>query len=114
MRAIRRADDDELCGWVAERHDEWVALTVFGGLLASFATVEQAEQCVLERGLAALAQRWTLIDPTTAVEQIVCLQEADPTSVTVVLGYYAMPGVPTLRLHRADLDTGRYVLRLDP
>lgn len=65
---------------------------------------------VLEHGLASLAERWTLESPGEEPE-IVCIQEANEYGVTVALGYYSMPGVPTLRISRAaELDRAQGTL----
>ena len=36
-----------------------------------------------------------------------------PEAITVVLGYYALPGVPTMRIDRNELDARRWTLRLN-
>ncbi len=110
MDEIRR-DDGELCGFVRADGDAWVATTVFGAMLGDADSRESADRLVREVGLASLAERWLLRDGAAGDEQIVCIQEASPEGVTVALDYYSMPGVPTLRITRADLDTGRYTLR---
>jgi hypothetical protein len=111
MDEVRRSDDDELCGFVVQRADEWHAMTVFGGTLGVLPTRDEAAAKVLADGLAALMERWLLVDGTSGDEQIVCIQEANPHSITVALDYYSMPGVPTLRITRAELDEQRWVLR---
>jgi hypothetical protein len=108
---VRRVDDDELCGYVDQRDGEWVALTVFGGSLGSAGGREEAEQQVLELGLASLAERWRLIDTWSGEEQVVCIQQASPASVTLALDYYSLPGVPTMTIARGELSSGRWQLR---
>lgn len=108
---VRRAEDDELCGTVAECGDAWLALTMFGGRLGAHASRDEAERQVLNDGLASLADRWTLVDTRSGEEQIVCIQEASPETVTLALDYYSLPGVPTTTVARGDLDSGRWVLR---
>ena len=108
---MRRSDDDELCGFVVQRSDGWHAVAVFGGTLMVHPTRSEAEAKVLADGLRALMERWLLVDGTTGDEQIVCIQEANPLGLTVALDYYSMPGVPTLRITRAELDERRWVLR---
>ena len=44
-------------------------------------------------------------------EQVVCIQEANPASVTVALDYYSLPGVPTLTISSAQLESGEWELR---
>lgn len=108
---IRRAEDDELCGYVAERDGAWVATTVFGATLGTHPTRDDAAQQVRELGLAALAERWLLVDTETGDEEVVCIQQASPEAITVALGYYSLPGVPTRTLTRAEPDGGRWELR---
>lgn len=109
MRAIHR-EDGELCGFVRAAADGWQALTVFGGVLAATSDEHGAEQHVREAGLASLAERWTMVDHGTGEEEVVLIQEASPGGVTVALGYYSLPGVPTRRIERADLDSGAVTL----
>jgi hypothetical protein len=109
MDAVNRPEDDELCGFVDDRPDGWHALTVFGASLGVHPTRLDAEKRVVNEGLAALMERWILTDGST--EEIVCIQEAHPDAITVVVGYYALPGVPTMRIDRAELDARRWTLR---
>jgi hypothetical protein len=37
---------------------------------------------------------------------VVCIQEARPGAVTVALGYYSLPGVPTLTITAEELAAG--------
>lgn len=111
MFEVRRSEDDELCGFVVAHGDEWRALTVFGGLLGNHADRDEAERQVLNDGLASMAERWTLIDHETGEDQIVCIQETNPGSVTLALDYYSLQGVPTLTLTTGDLQSGRWTLR---
>jgi hypothetical protein len=111
MDEVRRADDDELCGFVERRADGWHALAVFGGTFEVYPDRRDAEAKVLADGLAALMERWLLVDGATGDEQIVCIQEANPHGITVALDYYSLPGVPTLRITRIELDEQRWVLR---
>jgi hypothetical protein len=124
MQPIRRPDDDELCGFVDERSDGWHALTVFGGPLGVHSSAVEAERAVRLEGLSSLMERWVLVDgsaagdeadepdePDEPDEQIVCIQEANQHSVTLALDYYSLPGVPTMRITREELDAGRWILR---
>ena len=111
MDAVNRTDDDELCGFVDDRPDGWHALTVFGASLGVYQTRLDAEERVITDGLASLMERWILTDGIGSVEEIVCIQEAHPDAITVVLGYYALPGVPTMRINRPELDAQRWTLR---
>ena len=82
------------------------ARTVFGATLGLHAHRDDAERQVHAEGLAALAERWTLVDGTSGEEQIVCIQESRPTGVNLALGYYSMPRVPTLAVTSEDLSGG--------
>jgi hypothetical protein len=110
MTAIYRSDG-ELCGFVESREGGWEAVAVFGAVMHRVATRSQAELIVRDSALAALAERWLLERPGHE-EEIVCIQEASPDGVTVALGYYSMPGVPTLTISRAQIDSGDVTLRL--
>lgn len=113
MDAVNRPEDDELCGFAVEQPDGWHALTVFGASLGVHPTRGDAEEHVLHEGLASLMERWILTDDGGSTEEIVCIQEAHPDAITIVLGYYALPGVPTMRIDRTELDARRWTLRLD-
>lgn len=113
MLEVRRDEDGERCGHVVERDGAWVALTVFGGELGTHATQADAVRQVTEEGLASLAERWQLRGPAadgTDDAEVVCIVEADAGGVTVALGYYSMPGVPTLRIAREQLEAGEWHL----
>jgi len=97
---VRRQDDGELCGHVRHLADSWQALTVFGGVLAEFATRSEAEMFVLDRGLSSLAEHWLFSNG--GEWQVVCIQEASPQSVRIALDYYSMPGVATATLTRDE------------
>ena len=84
----------------------WQSLAVFGGLLGEHATFDDAAHQVLDEGLASLAERWMFRADPSEEWQVVCIQEASPTSVRLALDYYSMPGVPTLTLTRDDLSGG--------
>ena len=111
MDAVNRTDDDELCGFVDDRPDGWHSLTVFGASLGVYPTRLDAEERVITDGLASLMERWILTDGIGSSERVVCIQEAHPDAITVVLGYYALPGVPTMRINRPELDAQRWTLR---
>jgi len=84
-------------------------LTVFGAELGRHDDRDAAVEHVLTEGLASLAERWTLRHPD-GDEQVVCIQEANPASVTVALDYYSLPGVPTLTLSSVQLASGEWEL----
>ena len=75
--------DDELCGHVTLDGEQWAAL-------------------------AALADRWTLRDGSTGHEQVVGIQEMSIGSVTIALGYCALPGAPTLTITAQELASGEW------
>jgi|GEM_PF-2772635 len=106
MIEVRRASDGELCGHVQQADGGWHSLTVFGARLRAHETRAAAEEHVLARGLASLAERWMYRADPAAEWQLVCIQEADPGSVRLALGYYSLPGVPTVTLSRQQLDSG--------
>jgi hypothetical protein len=110
--AVRRHADGELCGFVEERAGQWCALTVFGAVLGRHARGEDATNQVLAEGLTSLAERWTLRHGEHGGEEVVCIQEANADSVTVALGYYSLPGVPTLTITAAQIASGEWELRL--
>jgi hypothetical protein len=111
MIQVRRPDDEELCGFVDGRDGEWHSLTIFGGRLGIHDHRDDAEREVLDVGLASLAERWVLIDAATGEEQVVCIQQASPSSVTLALDYYSLPGVPTTIVAASELASGRWQLR---
>jgi hypothetical protein len=106
---VRRRTDHELCGFVEQRAGQWSALTVFGALLGQHDSRADAVEHVLDDGLDSLADRWTL-RPRQGDEEVVCIQEANPDSVTVTRGYYSLPGVPTLTITAAQLAAGEWEL----
>ena len=114
MIEIRRDEDNELCGHVVEANDggSWLALTVFGGDLGVRASYDDAVRAVLDDGLPSLAEHWILTGPGVDGEQIVCIQNASPSSVSVALDYYSVPGTPSMTLAAADLRSGIWSLRL--
>ena len=108
---MRRHSDGELCGFIDHRDGHWVALTVFGAILGSHDRRDDASRHVLEDGLASLAERWTLRNAATGEEEVVCIREINTQTVTLTLGYYSLPGVPTLTLTTAQLASGDWELR---
>lgn len=57
---FRRPEDDELLGYLDERADGIVPLTVFGAPLGPAGSRAQAEEVLRARGLASLAEPWLL------------------------------------------------------
>ena len=109
MIDVRRADDSELCGFVAEADGSWRAHTVFGSPVGVYPDRASAEQHVLDEGLAYLSRHWLYRQDETDDWQICCIQEASPSRVRVALDYYSMPGVPIVSLTN---DEARDRLRL--
>lgn len=109
MIEVRRDDDNELCGCVAEAGDRWLAMTVFGAELGHRDDYDEAVQLVLDEGLASLADHWVLSGPNADGEQIVCIQQASQGSVTLALDYYSVPGVPSLILSSDRASLGPLV-----
>ena len=112
MDEVRRQGDDELCGHVEERAGQWCALTVFGAVLGRHDSRLGAADHVLTEGLASLAERWTLRRGDSGEEEVVCIQEANAAAVTVALGYYSLPGVPTQTITAAQLRSGEWEMHL--
>jgi hypothetical protein len=106
MEEVRRPADGELCGHVELRDGSWVALVVFGAELGRHSIREDAVAQVLSEGLASLAERWTLQRGDGSSDEVVCIQEANAQSVTLALGYYSMPGVPTLTIRASEIAAG--------
>ena len=110
MDEVRRQEDDELCGHIDHRDGRWCALAVFGAVLGSHDSRDAAKQQLLDEGLASLAERWTLRNGETGDEEVVCILEANAAAVTVALGYYSMPGVPTMTITAPQLAAGEWEL----
>lgn len=83
LTEVRRAEDDELMGYVRDDRAGWSALTVFGGLLATWETADRAHDEVAANGLAAMAEAWWVeIEGTW---QPCLLEEAGPSFVRLRL-----------------------------
>jgi hypothetical protein len=95
---VRRDGDGELCGYVRRDGTQFTALTVFHAPLRTFDTSRAATQHVHDHGLTSLHQRWRYRPAPDQEWQTVLIQEARPGWVRLVLGYYALAGVPTLEL----------------
>jgi len=108
MEEVRRSSDDELCGFVDERGERWLALTVFGAALGEHSSRQAAVDRVLAEGLASLAERWILRHSADGTERVVCIQEANADAVTVALDFYSLPGVPTLTISAAQFAAGEW------
>jgi hypothetical protein len=106
MEEVRRPGDNELCGHVTATEGSWSALVVFGAVLGHHPTRDDAVAHVLSEGLASLAERWRLRRSDGSLDEVVCIQEANTHTVTVALGYYSMPGVPTLTITASEIAAG--------
>jgi hypothetical protein len=80
---VRREDDGELIGFVAEGSAGWAPLTVFGHPLASEGEREAAEDRLHAVGMSYLAEKWELRQGQDWIS--VQLLEASPAGVTVQL-----------------------------
>ena len=104
---VRRADDGELLGSVAAMGDgRFVAQAVFGGILGVRDTAAEAQALVESDGLASLARRWFHRRSPGADWEVVVIQEAWPGRAVVVLGPYALAGMPTVEVTAEDLAAG--------
>ena len=110
VEEVRRRADAELCGYVELRDGSWLALVVFGAELGRHSTRGEAVAQVQSDGLSALTERWTLRRGDGGAEEVVCIQEANPRYVTVALGYYSVPGVPTLTIAAQEIAAGDWDL----
>jgi hypothetical protein len=96
LHEVRRAQDGELCGFVLRHSAGYQALTVFYGVLGNFESADDASSHVTDRGLASLHEHWNFRATRSDEWQTVLVQEARPGWARLVLGYYSLPGVPTL------------------
>lgn len=112
--AVRRPSDGESLGSVRRLDDGWVAETVFGGRLATSPNRSEALERVESDGLAALAQRWWYRASPEAAWEVALVQEAWPGRAILVLGPYALPGMPTRTVTRADLESGASLTLVRP
>ena len=110
MEEVRREGDGELCGHVEQRGARWCALAVFGAVLGEHDERDAAVAQVRADGLASLAERWTLRALPDGEPEVVCITEANAASVSVALGYYSLPGVPTVTITRDQLTSGEWAL----
>jgi hypothetical protein len=110
VEELRRPSDGELCGYLDQRDGQWYALTVFGAVLGGHDERVSAANQVLNEGLSSLAERWTLRHGQSGDEEVVCIQEVSGGGITVALGYYSLPGVPTLTITKDQIASGEWVL----
>ena len=85
-------------------------MTVFGAVLGEHDDELDAQAAVVADGLRILADRWTLVDGATGDEEVVCIQQASPDEITLALGYYSIPGVPSSTIRVDELTSGRWRL----
>lgn len=109
---VYRQDDHELLGFVQQHQHEWHACAVFGSIIATFTDETAAHAYLHLHGLAILNQHWHYYEAHTRTWHVVLIQEASPTHVHIILGYYAMPGIPTKIITVTDLQNGD-ILQLD-
>lgn len=89
---IRRADDDELLGFVIRAAGTFRATTVFGGLLGEHPDAVSAEHQLRQMGLSSLAERWWIF--SDGRWQRCWLIEASPERVVAVIATYAFQARP--------------------
>lgn len=89
---IRRADDDELLGFVTPAAGTFQATTVFGGLLGEHPDADSAEHQLRQIGLSSLAERWWIFSDDRW--QRCWLIEASPDRVVAVIASYAFEARP--------------------
>ena len=82
-----------------------MAMVMFSALAPTTPASRQAH--VLRDRLAVLADRWTL-HPVTAPTRSCASRR--PAGSVMALGYYSMPGVPTLTLTADELAGGTWAL----
>lgn len=87
LTPYRRAEDDELLGYLVQQPDGTVPLTLFGAPLGPAGSREQAEAVLRARGLASLADPW-LLRQDDGEEVRVALVAAYPDRVLVVAAPY--------------------------
>ncbi len=79
---------------------------MFGGVLGVRDTAAQAQALVESDGLASLARRWFYRPSPGDDWEVVVIQEAWPDRAVVVLGPYALAGMPTVEVSAGDLAAG--------
>lgn len=89
---IRRADDDELLGFVIASAGTFLATTVFGGLLGEHPDADNAEHQLRAIGLSSLAERWWIF--SDGRWQRCWLIEASPDRVVAVIASYTFEARP--------------------
>ncbi|MDQ6657908.1 MAG: hypothetical protein M3Z00_06760 [Actinomycetota bacterium] len=89
---IRRADDDELLGFVSHYAGAFRATTVFGGLLGEHPDADSAERQLRDSGLSSLAERWWIYSDDHW--QRCWLIEASPERVIAVIATHAFQAQP--------------------
>ncbi|MDO9484712.1 MAG: hypothetical protein Q7K25_01415 [Actinomycetota bacterium] len=110
MEAVRRPEDGELCGFISGEGQTWTPRAIFGGPLAKPTDRASAEELVRSTGLAALSEHWNYRESPAADWEPALIIEANPQSVTLALGYYSLPGVPTVTLS-SELIVAQQLLR---
>jgi hypothetical protein len=102
---VRRAEDDELVGYLVPAAGGSVPVTLFGHPLGGPAAEEEAEALLVQRGLAVLAEPWWL-DGVGEGGCRVQILAAEPGSVLVAradVGFVA----PDSERHRIPVPTDR-------
>ena len=109
---VRSESDDQLCGFVVQRGERWLACTVFGSEFDSAGTEADARAIVAERGLSSLQQPWELRARCEDVWQPVSIRDASARRVHVTLGSRSRADAPSRSISVDELRTGEFELRL--
>lgn len=83
-RAIKREDDGELLGFVAQDATSWDAQTIFGYSITRTEDEAAAEKVVREQGLSFLMGTWEYLDSEDHKWHVCILKEAYENRVTVI------------------------------
>jgi len=106
----RRAIDGELVGYLATDDHGTTPLTIFGFALGEATTRTAAARLLDRRGLACLAEPWSLVTGEGAEIEVRILS-AYPESITVVAAPYGFYGADSprhnLAVPTAELSPGR-------
>ena len=81
---VRRDDDGELLGFVADGNGSWEAQTIFGYVIERTTDRSAAERIVREQGLGYLTGVWQYFDRDDRQWHACVLKEAYEHQVTVI------------------------------
>lgn len=92
---VHRRDDGELLGWIRPERDAWLAIDLLGREITGGIEWLDAEAALEQRGLAWLAEPWTLETDAGAVR--VRLVETTPERIVVKVDDFGDVGRATPR-----------------